>query len=44
MFFGDDEHRNPGHLEPGFPVWDILQSKEIWFYNKKMYIQSKDFY
>jgi hypothetical protein len=37
MFFGNDDHRIPLHLEPGFSVWDISNSKEVWFYKKKWY-------
>lgn len=38
MFFGDDEHRFPQHLEPGFDAWEISnKSGEIWFSNKNWY-------
>ena len=37
MFFGDDEHRSPKHMEPGFPVWEIGNSYEMWYYKNKWY-------
>lgn len=42
MFFGDDEHRNPQHLEPGFDIWKIGNGKELWFSNSNWYYKNPD--
>ncbi len=42
MFFGDDGHRNPQHMEPGFEVWKISESNEMWFYRNKWYNQNPE--